>query len=180
LKTQKLQITSHAVNPLIEECIDTLRPIAGKREIELRFSPAPPSAQVFCDDEAMHQVMMNLLDNAIKYTPERGVITVSAQAVPDSSQGEMIEIGVRDSGQGIPADDLPRLFERFYRVDKARSRALGGTGLGLAIVKHLVRSMGGDVRVQSIVNEGSTFSFTLPVSDVSGVDAEPAHDLLTD
>ena len=65
-------------------------------------------------------------------------------------------------------------------MDKARSRALGGTGLGLAIVKHLVRSMGGDVRVQSIVNEGSTFSFTLPVNDVSGVAAEPAHDLLTD
>jgi two-component system, OmpR family, phosphate regulon sensor histidine kinase PhoR len=180
LKTQKLQITSHAVNPLVEECIDTLRPIAGKREIELRFNPAPASAQVFCDDEAMHQVMMNLLDNAIKYTPEHGAITVSAQAVSDSSHGEMMEIGVRDSGQGIPADDLPRLFERFYRVDKARSRALGGTGLGLAIVKHLVRSMGGDVRVQSIVNEGSTFSFTLPVNDVSGVDAEPAHDLLTD
>jgi two-component system phosphate regulon sensor histidine kinase PhoR len=180
LKTQKLQITGHAVNPLIEECIDTLRPIAGKREIELRFSPAPASAQVFCDDEAMHQVMMNLLDNAIKYTPEHGVITVSAQAVPDSPRGEMIEIAVRDSGQGIPADELPRLFERFYRVDKARSRALGGTGLGLAIVKHLVRSMGGDVRVQSIVNEGSTFSFTLPVNDISGVDAEPAHNLLTD
>jgi two-component system phosphate regulon sensor histidine kinase PhoR len=180
LKTQKLQITSHTANPLIEECIDTLRPIAGKKEIEFRFSPAPVSTQVFCDDEAMHQVMMNLLDNAIKYTPERGVITVSAQMVTHGSSGEMIEIGVRDSGQGIPADDIPRLFERFYRVDKARSRALGGTGLGLAIVKHLVRSMGGDVRVQSTVNEGSTFSFTLPVNDLTGVVAEPAHDSLTE
>ena len=92
----------------------------------------------------------------------------------------MIEIGVRDSGQGISADELPRLFERFYRVDKARSRALGGTGLGLAIVKHLVRSMGGEVRVQSVVNEGSTFSFTLPVNDLAALDAESAHDSLTD
>jgi two-component system phosphate regulon sensor histidine kinase PhoR len=180
LKTQKLQITSHTANPLIEECIDTLRPIADKKEIEVRFSPASASAQVFCDDEAMHQVMMNLLDNAIKYTPERGVITVSARVVSDGPSSEMIEIGVRDTGQGIPADELPRLFERFYRVDKARSRALGGTGLGLAIVKHLVRSMGGEVRVQSVVNDGSTFSFTLPVNDLASVDAEPAHDSLTD
>jgi two-component system phosphate regulon sensor histidine kinase PhoR len=180
LKTQKLQITGHELNPLIGECIDTLRPIAVKKAIELRFHPAAASTQVFCDDEAMHQVMMNLLDNAIKYTPERGVITVTARKVPDGPNGEMMEIGVHDSGQGIPADELPRLFERFYRVDKARSRALGGTGLGLAIVKHLVRSMGGSVRVESVVNEGSTFSFTLPVNELAGISAEPAHDPLTD
>jgi two-component system phosphate regulon sensor histidine kinase PhoR len=124
--------------------------------------------------------MMNLLDNAIKYTPEHGAITVSAEALPDGAGGEMMEIGVRDSGQGIPEDDLPRLFERFYRVDKARSRALGGTGLGLAIVKHLVRSMGGDVHVHSVVNEGSTFSFSVPVNDLSGAGNALAHDSLTE
>ena len=176
LKTQQLQITGYALNPLIEECIDTLRPIASKKSIELRFRPAPASAQILCDSEAIHQVMTNLLDNAIKYTPEHGQITVSAVLVADASGGEMMEIGVRDSGQGIPSDDLPRLFERFYRVDKARSRALGGTGLGLAIVKHLVRSMGGDVRVDSVVNEGSTFSFTVPVNALSSVGVGPAHD----
>ncbi len=180
LKTQKLELTSHRANPLVEECIDTLRPIAGKKGIDIRFIPAAESTQVFCDDEAVHQVLMNLLDNAIKYTPEQGVITVTAQAATDGPGSGMIEIGVRDSGQGIPSDELPRLFERFYRVDKARSRALGGTGLGLAIVKHLVRSMGGEVKVHSVVNEGSTFSFTLPANDLSRVDAEPAHDSLTD
>jgi len=180
LKTQPLQITNYEVNPLIEECIDTLRPIADKKSIVLSFRPAPDSAQIFCDSEAIHQVMMNLLDNAIKYTPEHGAIAVSAEAVPDGAGGGMMEIGVRDSGQGIPEDDLPRLFERFYRVDKARSRALGGTGLGLAIVKHLVRSMGGDVHVDSVVNEGSTFSFTVPVNDLSGVNSASAHDSVTD
>ena len=139
LKTQPLQITGYDLNPLIEECIDTLRPIAARKSIDLRFHPALAGAQILCDSEAIHQVMINLLDNAIKYTPERGVIAVSAKTVPDGAKGGMMEISVRDSGQGIPADDLPRLFERFYRVDKARSRALGGTGLGLAIVKHLVR-----------------------------------------
>jgi two-component system, OmpR family, phosphate regulon sensor histidine kinase PhoR len=180
LKTQPLQITNYDLNPLIEECIDTLRPIADKKCIELRFHPAPASAQILCDSEAIHQVMMNLLDNAIKYTPENGAITVSAGVVPDGAGSGMMEIGVRDSGQGIPADDLPRLFERFYRVDKARSRALGGTGLGLAIVKHLVRSMGGDVRVHSVVNEGSTFSFTVPVSVLSGASIAPKHGSLTE
>ena len=78
---------------------------------------------------------------------------------------------MRDTGPGIPADDLPRLFERFYRVDKARSRALGGTGLGLAIVKHLARSQGGEVRVESQVDKGSTFFFTLPVHDLGLADS---------
>jgi two-component system phosphate regulon sensor histidine kinase PhoR len=180
LKTQPLQITNYEVNPLIEECIDTLRPIADKKSIELSFRPAPDSARIFCDSEAIHQVMMNLLDNAIKYTPEHGAIVVSAESVPSEAGGGMMEIGVRDSGQGIPEDDLPRLFERFYRVDKARSRALGGTGLGLAIVKHLVRSMGGDVHVHSVVNEGSTFSFTVPVNDLSGANSALAHDSVTE
>lgn len=180
LKTQPLQITNYAVNPLIEECLDTLQPIAARKNIELRFHPAPAQAQIFCDSEAIHQVMMNLLDNAIKYTPEHGVISVSAEVVSQGSNGEMMLIGVRDSGQGIPADDLPRLFERFYRVDKARSRALGGTGLGLAIVKHLVRSMGGEVRVHSEVNQGSTFSFTVPVSELFSVGIAPAHNSLTE
>jgi len=84
-----------------------------------------------------------------------------------------IEFYVRDTGSGIPADDLPRLFERFYRVDKARSRALGGTGLGLAIVKHLARSQNGEVRVESQVDKGSTFFFTLPVHDFGPAEGAP-------
>jgi two-component system phosphate regulon sensor histidine kinase PhoR len=94
-------------------------------------------------------------------------VTVACRALGGSSpENELVEISVRDSGIGIPPEDLPRLFERFYRVDKARSREMGGTGLGLAIVKHLTHAQGGDVRVESIVNQGSTFFFTLPVHDL--------------
>ncbi len=103
-----------------------------------------------------------MLDNAIKYTPDGGRVTVGARPL----DGPMVEIFIRDTGLGIPPQDLPRLFERFYRVDKARSRALGGTGLGLAIVKHLTRAQGGDVRVESQPDHGSTFYFTLPAQDL--------------
>jgi two-component system phosphate regulon sensor histidine kinase PhoR len=168
LKTQKLQPANYYVNPLLEDCIATLRPMADKKRIDVLFEIAPEATEVFCDAEAMHQIMMNLLDNAIKYTPEDGHIVVFAHRVTDRARGAMVEVGVRDTGIGIPAEELPRLFERFYRVDKARSRALGGTGLGLAIVKHLVRSLGGEVRVDSVTNQGSTFRFTLPVLDPGG------------
>jgi len=165
LKTQKLQPANYYVNPLLEDCIATLRPMADKKRIDVLFEFAPEGTEVFCDGEAMHQIMMNLLDNAIKYTPEDGHIVVFAHPMTDPARGAMVEVGVRDTGIGIPAEELPRLFERFYRVDKARSRALGGTGLGLAIVKHLVRSLGGEVAVDSVANQGSTFRFTLPVHD---------------
>jgi two-component system phosphate regulon sensor histidine kinase PhoR len=106
--------------------------------------------------------MNNLLDNAAKYTPEGGLISVGAR-----QNGQEVEFYVRDTGIGITAEHIPRLFERFYRVDKARSRALGGTGLGLAIVKHLVIAHHGSVRVESKVGVGSTFYFRIPIAFVS-------------
>jgi two-component system, OmpR family, phosphate regulon sensor histidine kinase PhoR len=155
-KRQDLEFESHPVNALIQEAVDVIRPIAEKKSIHLATEPAP-DALVWCDVEAVSQVLSNLLDNAIKYTPSGGAITVGAHPAD-----RFVELYVRDTGAGIPAEDLPRLFERFYRVDKARSRELGGTGLGLSIVKHLVALHGGSVRVESRVNEGSTFFFTLP------------------
>ncbi|MCX6606673.1 MAG: ATP-binding protein, partial [Acidobacteria bacterium] len=119
--------------------------------------------EAFCDSEAVNQVLTNLIDNALKYSPENGSIVVG---VRDLAPLPFTEIFVQDSGIGIPPEDLSRLFERFYRVDKARSRELGGTGLGLAIVKHLVKAQGGEVRVQSEVGRGSEFSFTLPHDDL--------------
>jgi len=101
---------------------------------------------------------MNLLDNAIKYTPEAGRVIVSA-VEKDSKD---IQFSVQDNGIGIPKEDLSRIFERFYRVDKGRSKELGGTGLGLSIVKHLVQAHGGKVWVESQMGKGSTFCFTLP------------------
>ena len=163
LKTTKFHFASYFVNAMIEDCIDSMRPMAEKKRISLRIAPAPERTEVFCDSEAVHQVVTNLMDNALKYTPENGSITIGARVLQDL---DAVEIFVHDTGMGIPAEDLPRLFERFYRVDKARSRELGGTGLGLAIVKHLVRAQGGEVRVESVCNGGSRFSFTLPVHDL--------------
>ena len=113
---------------------------------------APP---VLADPGRLEQVFLNLLDNAIKYTPAGGCVSMSAVA-----EGNLVRIGVHDSGTGIPSRDLPRIFERFYRVDTARSRDEGGTGLGLSIVKHLVQMQGGSVSVQSS-GQGSSFYFTL-------------------
>jgi two-component system, OmpR family, phosphate regulon sensor histidine kinase PhoR len=161
LKSTKFQFASYYVNDLLADCVDSMLPMAEKKRVAIRVERTVETTEVFCDSEAVHQIMSNLLDNALKYTPEGGSIIVGAKP-----HGELVETYVRDTGTGIPAEDLPRLFERFYRVDKARSRELGGTGLGLAIVKHLVRAQGGNVRVESEIGKGSTFLFTLPVHDL--------------
>ncbi|OGR09505.1 MAG: hypothetical protein A3K53_05500 [Deltaproteobacteria bacterium RIFOXYB2_FULL_66_7] len=111
------------------------------------------------DRGQLKQVLTNLLDNAIKYTPEKGTVRLSAAG----AEGR-VTVSVEDTGPGIPAEALPRIFERFYRVDKARSRELGGTGLGLAIVKHIVEAHGGSVSVESRVGEGSSFRVCLPAA----------------
>jgi two-component system, OmpR family, phosphate regulon sensor histidine kinase PhoR len=180
LKTQKFQFASYYVNALLADCVDSMRTLAEKKNIQLELWPAPHGTEAFCDSEAVHQIMSNLLDNAIKYSPEGGRITVSSTIIrPDPDRPEVVEVGVADCGIGIPADELPRLFERFYRVDKARSRELGGTGLGLAIVKHLTRAQGGDVRVTSLPGKGSTFSFTLCIEDPGLSESESVQQQLT-
>lgn len=163
LKQQKFSFASYNVASLLDGMVDSMTPIAQKKNITLTRSDGSGQLEAFCDSEAVNQIVTNLVDNALKYTPEGGAITVGTRAL---SGLKMIEVFVRDTGIGIPAEELPRLFERFYRVDKARSRELGGTGLGLSIVKHLVRAQGGEVRVESILGKGSTFIFTLPVEDV--------------
>ena len=121
----------------------------------------PPDGQevvvAWADEEAVGQIVENLVDNAVKYTPAGGRIGVSWR-----DEGEQVTLEVTDTGIGIPERDLPRIFERFYRVDRARSRALGGTGLGLSIVKHLVQAMHGSVRASSRLGEGTTFQVQLP------------------
>ncbi len=162
LGQQKFKFASYYANRLIGDNLDALKPIADAKHIELQLEPTGDNVEVFCDAEAVQQILTNLLDNAIKYTPDGGKVTIGARELDQ----DKVEFYVQDSGLGIPPDDLARLFERFYRVDKARSRSLGGTGLGLAIVKHLTRAQGGDVHVESKVNKGSTFRFTLPVQDL--------------
>lgn len=117
----------------------------------------PIHLKIKADTKAMRQIFFNIIDNAIKYSSEGATITISAE-----KEDEKSKISVVDTGSGIPAKDLPRIFERFYRVDKSRSKEMGGTGLGLAIVKHLVQAHGGEIFVESELEKGSKFSFTLP------------------
>jgi len=128
------------------------------------LSGTPPDLRAWADDEGLAQLLDNLVDNAIKYTPDDGSVTIRWQAA-----GAQVQIEVEDNGVGIPEDDLPRVFERFYRVDKARSRELGGTGLGLAIVKHLAQAMKGQVSVSSDVGKGTKFTVKL----VSSTEVSP-------
>jgi len=179
MKTQEFRFAAYRVNELVADILDAIRPIAIKKNVALDQEPAPQGTEVFCDSEALYQILSNLVDNAVKYTPEHGHITVGVKNCPSTGGPKMIEVFVKDTGMGIPSEDQPRLFERFYRVDKARSRELGGTGLGLAIVKHLVRTHGGQVRVESEMNRGSTFYFTLPVEEVEAHPDEELHPQFT-
>ncbi len=145
--------------PVLESCVEAHQGRASAKNLSLAFEPGDLDQEVLvmADVEAVRQVADNLIDNAIKYTPENGSVRVRCIARRDT-----ITLEVWDTGIGIPRDDLPRIFERFYRVDKARSRALGGTGLGLSIVKHVVQSIGGKIEVSSRVGSGSRFTVHLP------------------
>ncbi len=167
----KFQFTTHLVDDLLRESQESLLPIAAKKQVDIVHELAPVGEGsepllVFCDAEAIHQVLSNLIDNAIKYTPQGGRIRLFTRLVRSGEKVPFIEVSVEDTGNGIPPEELSRLFERFYRVDKARSRELGGTGLGLAIVKHVAKAHGGEVGVESEVGRGSRFWFTLPTQDI--------------
>jgi two-component system phosphate regulon sensor histidine kinase PhoR len=131
----------------------------------------PPELVIVANEGLLEQALVNLLDNAVKYGPEGGSVRVKASL--DTSD-DSVYLSVSDEGQGIPAKDLPRLFERFYRVDRARSRELGGTGLGLAIVRHIAMAHGGTATVQSTEGYGSTFCITLPSVPLSIHSAAPS------
>jgi two-component system phosphate regulon sensor histidine kinase PhoR len=135
---------------------ETIRPKAQAKSINVHIS-IPTDLTAEADNRAVEQVLLNLLDNAVKYTGTGGSIWVTGKR-----KGHDVELAVKDSGAGIDARHLPRIFERFYRVDKGRSRELGGTGLGLSIVKNLVNLMSGEVWVESRPSEGSTFFVELP------------------
>ena len=141
---------------LLEDAVQTFRDLAASRGLELSLMNTATST-VAVDRDAIHQVLSNLIDNALKYGGAGGKVLVGA-----CETEEGVQFYVRDFGSGISSEHLPRLFERFYRVDKARSRESGGTGLGLAIAKHVVRAHSGTIHAESELNHGSTFYFTLP------------------
>jgi two-component system, OmpR family, phosphate regulon sensor histidine kinase PhoR len=144
---------------LIEGCAETTLLKASRKQITLEIEVPPGLPPVRGDAGLLRDVLQNLLDNAIQYTPECGNIHVTAEA-----KGREAIITVSDTGIGIPASDKERIFERFYRVDAARSREAGGTGLGLSIAKHIVEAHGGRLLVESVMGEGSKFSFSIPIA----------------
>jgi two-component system phosphate regulon sensor histidine kinase PhoR len=182
---QSFEIVAVDVADAVRNCLDARRPAAEAKRITLIVNANNPPAQVRADREGFREIMDNLLDNAIKYTPEGGTVTITwflregeAPAEPQLARGSAgaspsrptlnpkpstLNLSVTDTGIGIKPVDQERIFERFYRVDKARSRELGSTGLGLAIVKHLAQSFGGHVSVQSTPGGGSTFTVELPL-----------------
>ena len=165
---QKLEFAAVPARELLEDAARDLRETARSRGLELTIAESC-DVPVRADPDAIHQVLANLIDNASKYAAAGGRIELGARA-----QGPMVEFYVRDFGPGIASEHLPRLFERFYRVDKARSVEAGGTGLGLAIVKHIVLNHGGTVRAESELEHGCTFAFTLPAALVPAAPSQPS------
>ena len=179
---QAFEIVSVDVPDVVRACLDDHRRAAEAKRITITVpserAPADavsPSCRVRADREGLREILDNLVDNAIKYTPEGGSVSIDWRCGSGEERGARseepasgfqhptVQIAVRDTGIGIKPIDRERIFERFYRVDKARSRELGGTGLGLSIVKHLAQSFGGKVGVESEVGHGSTFTVELPV-----------------
>lgn len=148
-----------ALREVVERVVEDLESRAEERRVRLT-NLVPEDLRALADGNRLQQVFFNLIDNAIKYGPIGGCVEMGARLRED----QIIEAWVRDNGPGVPQDSVERVFERFYRVDKARSREQGGTGLGLAIVKHIVQSHQGEVWLKSVIGEGSTFFFTLPAA----------------
>jgi two-component system phosphate regulon sensor histidine kinase PhoR len=185
-----LQLTPTVLMPVVLRAIERIQPQAERKSLHITAEIDETLPNGLMDAERIGQVLLNLLHNAAKFTPEGGTITIGAarvvvageavqtgaverygasvqllNQVPAShTAGEWLLISIRDTGVGIPSQDLPRIFERFYKVDRARTRHTGGTGLGLAIAKHLIEGHGGRIWATSREGHGSTFFFTLPVA----------------
>jgi two-component system phosphate regulon sensor histidine kinase PhoR len=153
-----LKLMTLPLPTVIDKTIARFALQAERHDLKLTASGVE-DVNVLVDPDKFDKVLGNLIHNALKFTPAGGCITVSTHAVQD-----MVEVCVADTGRGIPAQDLPRIFERFYKVDRARSRGEKGTGLGLAIARHLVEAHGGKIRAESTEGAGSTFCFTIPAA----------------
>ncbi len=165
LKLQKKPID---LNGLTRNVIESIQPMLSEKNIRMTVSIPSRLPQIIADPDRITQVLYNLIGNALRYTPEDGKIEVSVKISPGTASE--LTVYVSDTGEGIPDKDLPYVFNHFYRVDQARTRTKGGTGVGLAIVKHLVEAHNGNVGVESTKGRGSTFFFTLPISQIPSSD----------
>jgi len=160
---RKLTLKPVEAVQLVQRVLEVFWDRAAKRKVSLSYSFSSGLPLILGDYDRLQQLFINLVDNAVKYTPSGGSVTITATNAHFSAQADAwVEIAVADTGAGIAEKDLPRLTERFYRVDKARSRELGGTGLGLAIVKHIVLAHGGELKIESAINHGTTVRVLLP------------------
>ncbi len=157
---QRFDIHRVSAEELLQDALESFREVARSYGVELMIENSVPAGTVNADREAIHQIFSNLIENALKYAASGKKVILGARA---AERG--VEFYVKDFGPGISSEHLPRLFERFYRVDKARSRESGGTGLGLAIAKHIVLAHGGTIRAESELHHGSSFFFVLPASE---------------
>lgn len=160
-RTATLELHAMDMASTVNKSCMLLANLAAEKNIQLHNALPDGLPRVLADQGRLEQVLVNLIDNAIKYSSAEGSVRISAEVA-----GSFVKVSVEDTGIGIPAKDLPRIFERFYRVDEGRSRDQGGTGLGLAIVKHIIQLHGGELSVSSVPGRGSIFSFTLNVADV--------------
>jgi two-component system sensor histidine kinase VicK len=143
---------------VVKDCARAAQVLAVRKGVRLKLEKDSPSIALNADEELIKRMILNLLDNAVKYTPEGGEISLAL-----ARQNGNAEIVVRDTGIGIPENDQQRVFDRFYRVDKARSRALGGAGLGLSIARCIVEAHGGQITMESATQRGTTFTVSLPL-----------------
>lgn len=154
----KLSKRYFSINSFLTDIIEEIKYLSDKKNINIIFnSEVNEKVQVFADSDKIKQVMVNLIDNAVKYSPENGEIKINV-----ISKDKDVLISVEDNGIGIPKEDLPRIFERFYRVEKDRSRENGGSGLGLSIVKHILELHNSHITVESELGKGTKFEFNLP------------------
>jgi signal transduction histidine kinase len=157
----RLELAPNSISDLISDTMESFSELAARQGIALEGSAGPSVDPVVMDAQQIGRVLSNLLGNALRHTPSGGIVQVHA-----SRTDEGVRVQIRDSGEGIDAEDLPHIFERFYRSEKSRNRTTGGAGLGLAIAKGIVEAHGGEMGVESAPGEGTCFSFTLPVQDL--------------
>jgi signal transduction histidine kinase len=156
----RLELAPNSISDLISDTMESFSELAARQDVALEGSAEPGVDPVDMDAQQIGRVLSNLLGNALRHTPSGGMVQVHALRT-----GEGVRVQIRDTGEGIDAEDLPHIFERFYRSEKSRSRTTGGAGLGLAIAKGIVEAHGGEIGVESAPGEGTCFSFTLPVQD---------------
>jgi signal transduction histidine kinase len=153
----RLDLRPNSLSDLISDTLESFTELAAGREVSLKGDVDPGVDPVVLDARQIGRVLANLVSNSLRHTPAQGSVTIHAQMQPDA-----VRVEIADTGEGIPPEDLPYVFDRFYRAEKSRSRSTGGAGLGLAIAKGIVEAHGGRIGVRSTPGQGATFTFTLP------------------